>query len=193
MSRYSDVLHAGVGYGSPVIDLWCITYASNIKLELFSKFKDTQCLNWSRQPPIRCRRLLWSKSSTWLHHTSLKCSIARWPPATFHLNTRKRSSRRSWRKQAWVQLMSIYINRSRTCWLYRSFLSASLFTNWLPIYLLPTSFLHCSLVYDRVIDGFGRISSVGRHTFVAVLSDHSSPVCWVACRRDEFWDRCWLA
>jgi len=24
----------------------------------------------SRQPPIRCRRLFWSKSSTWLHHTS---------------------------------------------------------------------------------------------------------------------------
>jgi len=40
------------------------------------------------------------------------------------------------------------------------------------------------------IDGFGCISSVGRNTFVAVLSDHSSPVCCAVCRRDQFWDRC---
>jgi len=41
------------------------------------------------------------------------------------------------------------------------------------------------------IGGFGRISSVGRSTFVAVFSYHSSPVCCTVCRRDPFWNRCW--
>jgi len=51
-------------------------------------------LHASRQPPVSCRRLLWSRSSNmWM---------ARWPPATFRLVTRKHSSNRSSRKQAWI-------------------------------------------------------------------------------------------
>jgi len=76
-----------------------------------------------------------------LHHTSPNCSIARWPPATFHLGTRKRSSHRSPRKQAWIQLISVHIDQSRTCRLYRSFLSASLFVTAWPIHHPPTSVL----------------------------------------------------
>jgi len=39
------------------------------------------------------------------------------------------------------------------------------------------------------IGGFGRISSVGRSTFVSVLCSHSSPVCCAVCRRESFWGR----
>jgi len=42
------------------------------------------------------------------------------------------------------------------------------------------------------IDDFGRISSVGGNTFVAVLSDNSSPICCAVCHGDQFWNRCCL-